>query len=119
MPPDIGRFCIFIIMNAEEIRIYALSKNDVTESFPFGEEILVFKVNNKMFLLIALNEVPLSYNVKCDPEKAITLREDFEEAILPGFHMNKKHWNTVISEKLKESLNMKMIDDSYNLVKKK
>ena len=106
-------------MNADEIRNYTLLKKGVTESFPFGENTLVFKVNNKMFLLIALNEVPLTYNVKCNPGNAVMLREEYEEAILPGFHMNKKHWNTVIPEKIKEQLNKQMIDDSYELVAKK
>ena len=106
-------------MHAEEIREYALQKNNVTEGFPFGPDNLVMKVNNKMFLLISLDEVPLKFNAKCDPDKAIQLREEYPESILPGYHMNKKHWNTVIANGLKEQLLKEMIDDSYNLVSKK
>ena len=106
-------------MNAEELRTYALAKEAVSESFPFGEDTLVFKVNNKIFLLAALDESPLRFNAKCDPDKAIELREEYPEAILPGYHMNKKHWNTVIANALKNNLLKEMIDDSYNLVRKK
>lgn len=106
-------------MHAEEIREYALQKNNVTEGFPFGPDNLVMKVNNKMFLLISLDEVPLKFNAKCDPDKAIQLREEYPESILPGYHMNKKHWNTVIANGLKEQMLKEMIDDSYNLVSKK
>ncbi len=106
-------------MNAEEIRAYALQKDSVTEGFPFGPDNLVLKVNNKMFLLLSLDEVPLKFNAKCDPEKAIELREEYPEAILPGYHMNKKHWNTVVVPSIKKNLLKEMIDDSYNLVNKK
>ena len=105
-------------MNEEEIRNYALEKNDVTESFPFGEGVLVFKVGGKIFLLLSLNEDSLSVNLKCDPDKAVELREEFPESILPGFHMNKKHWNTIYPLKLKKSLILEMINDSYDLVTK-
>ena len=106
-------------MNAEQIRNYALEKAAVTEGFPFGEDTLVFKVNNKIFLLAALDETPLRINVKCDPAKAIELREEYPEAVLPGYHMNKIHWNTVIATLLKASLLKEMIDDSYDLVAKR
>ena len=85
-------------MNVEELREYVLQKPGVTEGFPFGEDTLVFKVKDKVFLLIGLDALPLQFNVKCDPDKAIELREEFPGAILPGYHMNKKHWNTVIVE---------------------
>jgi hypothetical protein len=104
-------------MNIEEIREYALSLPDVTEGFPFGESVLVFKVKSKMFLLLPLDEMVTQFNVKCVPEKAIELREAYPESVLPGYHMSKKHWNTVIvdgrlsSKKLKE-----MIKESYELV---
>lgn len=107
-------------MNIETIRDYLLQLPSVTEGFPFGEDTIVFKVNAKIFLLADLNSQPLQFNVKCNPEKAIQLREGYPENILPGYHMNKKHWNTVIvngnlsSKQLKE-----MIDDSYTLVAKK
>ncbi len=104
-------------MNVEEIRMYALQKENVTEGFPFGEDTLVFKTKNKMFLLVALTNIPLSINVKCDPDKAIQLREEYPDVILPGFHMNKKHWNTILAESLKNDMIKEMIDDSYGLVR--
>ena len=82
-------------MNVEALREYCLSKKASTEDFPFGEETLVFRVMNKIFLLVSLYSNPLQFNAKCDPEKAIELREE-HDAIKPGYHMNKKHWNTVI-----------------------
>jgi predicted DNA-binding protein (MmcQ/YjbR family) len=106
-------------MDTESIRNYALQKEDVTEGFPFGGDTLVFKVKEKLFLLMGLDSNPLQFNVKCDPEKAIELREEYPDAILPGYHMNKKHWNSIVVEKLKSSLIKEMIDDSYNLVAKK
>ena len=119
MAPRNGRLCFFCnptTMNAEEIREYALAKEHTAEGFPFGETTLVFKVNNKIYLLLALDESPLRFNVKCDPSKAAELREEYPETILPGFHMNKKHWNTVIVKGLKIKLLKGLIDDSYNLV---
>ena len=102
-------------MNVESIRMYCLGKLGVTEGFPFGEETLVFKVSGKMFLLLDLSEGE-TMNVKCDPEKAQELREEFEE-VQPGYHMNKTHWNTVY---LKGRLSIKqlkeMIDHSYELI---
>ncbi len=80
-------------MNIEELRDYCLSKKGVTESFPFDKETLVFKVLNKVFLLTGLNG-SLSFNVKCNPGKAIELREKYP-SVTPGYHMNKKHWNTI------------------------
>lgn len=104
-----------IIMNIESIREYCLKKNGVTESFPFGEDVLVFKVMDKIFLLTSLSE-PHEFNVKCDPEYAIELREKYD-SILPGYHMNKKHWNTVNFYELPEALVLQLIDHSYQLVK--
>lgn len=102
-------------MNAEEIRQYCLGKKLVTESFPFGESTLVFKVGGKMFALLNL-EFPLSINLKCNPEKAIELREKHAE-ITQGYHMNKKHWNTINLESfLNNNLLKSLIDHSYNLV---
>lgn len=102
-------------MNIESLRDYCLSKKAATESFPFGEDTLVFKVGEKIFLLTSLNS-PDSFNVKCDPEKAISLREEFSE-VIPGFHMNKKHWNTVyINGSLTDKQVLEMIDHSYYLV---
>lgn len=102
-------------MNIDTLQKYCLNKKEVTESFPFDEETLVFKVAEKIFCLVNLTP-PWSINLKCDPEKAIELREEYEE-IIPGYHMNKKHWNTVdLHGSLKNSLIEELIDDSYNLV---
>lgn len=103
-------------MNAEEIRNYSLEKKDVLETFPFGEGVLVFKVNNKIFLLLSITEETVSINLKCDPDKAVELREEYPDVIIPGYHMNKKHWNTIYPLLIKKSLVLEMIDDSYKLV---
>ena len=103
-------------MNIEELRDYALSLKEVEEGFPFGEETLVFKTNNKIFLLVSLSAVPLQFNVKCDPEKAVELRENYS-AIIPGYHMNKKHWNTIIVDgTLSRNQLKEFISHSYELV---
>ncbi len=106
-------------MNIEEIRNYVLQKNEVEEGFPFGEETLVFKTGGKIFLLIGLDSEELSFNVKCDPDKAIELREEYPDNVLPGYHMNKKHWNTIVAHGLKNTFLKEMIDHSYELVKPK
>ena len=106
-------------MNVEELREYVLQKGNVTEGFPFGEDTLVFKVNTKIFVLISLESSALQFNVKCDPAKAIELRDEYPESVLPGYHMNKKHWNTVIVDgRLSKKQLFQMLDDSYNLVGK-
>ena len=103
-------------MNIESLREYCLKKKYTEESFPFGELTLVFKVMGKMFLLVGLESSPLRFNVKCDPEEVEELRERYE-AVQPGYHMNKKHWNTVIVDgTIPESILKKMIDESYRLV---
>ena len=89
-----------------------------TEGFPFGEGALVFKVGGKMFALAALDEVPATANLKCDPDLALELRDRYEE-IRPGYHMNKKHWNTVEMESgIPDAELRRMIDHSYELVVK-
>ena len=104
-------------MNIEEFRHHCLAKKGVTESFPFGEEVLVFKVMDKVFALASLDAHPATANLKCDPEKAIELREEFDGSITPGYHMNKKHWNTVeIEGNLPANLIVELIDHSYDLV---
>ena len=104
-------------MNIEELREYCLEKPNSTESFPFDNETLVFKVNNKMFLLASIESQPLQFNVKCNPEQAIELREQYPMAVLPGYHMNKKHWNTVNFEGRISDRELKlMTDHSYELV---
>ena len=106
-------------MNIETLRNYCLAKRGVSEGFPFDEDALVFKVLGKMFLLVSLNERPLTMNVKCDPELAIELRERYPDAVYGAYHMNKKHWNSVNCESdlLDEELT-EMIDHSYALVVK-
>lgn len=105
-------------MNIEDVRLYCLSKAEVTESFPFGETTLVFKVNGKIFALLSLEE-PVSMNLKCDPEKAIELREKYP-SVIPGYHMNKRLWNTIVMDGyINENLLKNWIDDSYRLVVEK
>lgn len=105
-------------MNIEEFRDYCIQKKGVTEEFPFDQVTLVFKVMGKMFALTSL-EGELSFNLKCDPERAIELRE-LHPAIVPGYHMNKKHWNTVYSDGSLSNVFIKsMIDDSYRLIVEK
>jgi predicted DNA-binding protein (MmcQ/YjbR family) len=102
-------------MNIEELREYCLIKKGVTESFPFDETTLVFKVMDSMFALTDL-EADLSVNLKCDPEKAMELRERYP-SVIPGYHMNKKHWNTVLIDgSIPDSLIFSWIDHSYELV---
>ncbi len=103
-------------MNIEEYRTYCLNKPCVTEHFPFDEVTLVFKVCNKIFTLSGLENQPPKINLKCDPEKAIELREEYDGLITPGFHMNKKHWNTVEIDRLPQKFIKELIDHSYNLV---
>jgi predicted DNA-binding protein (MmcQ/YjbR family) len=106
-------------MHIENLRNYILQKPSVTEGFPFGEDTLVFKVNDKIFFLASLESSPLQFNVKCNPDKAIELREEYPELVLPGYHMNKKHWNTIIVDGRLSATQLKgMIDHSYDLVAK-
>lgn len=107
-------------MNIESLRECVLQKPGVTEGFPFGDDVIVYKVNDKIFLLLPLDTQPLRFNVKCNPEKAIELREEYPEAVLPGYHMNKKHWNTVIVDgTLSTKQLLEMVDHSYDLIKGK
>ncbi|MBN1986709.1 MAG: MmcQ/YjbR family DNA-binding protein [Prolixibacteraceae bacterium] len=102
-------------MNIEELREYCLSLKGVSEDFPFDETTLVFKVGGKMFCLTDL-EGELSINVKNDPEKNIELREEYP-AIKPGYHMNKKHWNTILIDgSLSDDMIKNFIDESYDLI---
>ena len=106
-------------MDIEFLRDYILQKPGVSEGFPFGEDVLVFKVNNKLFLLVPLNAQPLQFNAKCNPDEALELRDEYPDAVLPGYHMNKKHWNTVIiNGTLTNKQLLQMVDNSYNLVAK-
>jgi predicted DNA-binding protein (MmcQ/YjbR family) len=104
------------MVSAEEIREYCLTKAGVTEGFPFDSETLVFKVGGKMFLLLSLESVPLSFNVKCHPQKAIELRDHYD-FVQPGYHMNKAHWNTITCEtRAPLKLLCEWIDDSHSLI---
>jgi predicted DNA-binding protein (MmcQ/YjbR family) len=106
-------------MNIESLREYCLAKAGAEESLPFGPDTLVYKVNGKIFLLTGLDEEQLSINVKCDPDRAIELREEFS-CVRPGYHMNKKHWNTVVVDGTVSSKQLKeWIDHSYDLVRGK
>lgn len=103
-------------MDIEQLRDYCLVKKGVEEGFPFGPETLVFKVMGKMFLLTGISSQPLQFNAKCDPEQAITLRETYS-CVLPGYHMNKQHWNTIICDgTASDKLLKQWIDDSYALI---
>ena len=103
-------------MNVEEVREYCITKKAVTESFPFDETTLVFKVMNKMFCLLSLDDIRVA--LKNDPEKNIELRAHYP-AIIPGYHMNKQHWNTVeLDGTVPTKLLLEMIDESYDLILK-
>ena len=103
-------------MNAESFRAHCLSKSAATEGTPFGPDNIVFKVHGKMFALLALDEVPTRVNLKCDPDLALELRDRYEQ-VEPGYHMNKKHWNTVVLDAvIPDGEIRKMIDHSYELV---
>ena len=102
-------------MNLEELVFFLSQKRAVSESFPFDEDTLVFKVGGKMFALIALERFPRAINLKCDPERSLELRESYS-GITPGYHMSKKHWNTVHLEEVPLDLLKELIDHSYDLV---
>jgi predicted DNA-binding protein (MmcQ/YjbR family) len=106
-------------MTLDEVISFTTGLPDVEECFPFGPDTLVYKTNNKIFLLVSLDKEPLQMNAKCDPDQAIILRETYP-SIVPGYHMNKRHWNTItpgpgISNKLVKEL----IANSHLLVTKK
>ena len=103
-------------MNIEELRAFCLEKPMVTEEFPFDEVTLVFKVCGKIFALTGLDHLEFSVNLKCDPERAVELREQYD-SIRPGFHMHKKHWNTVIVDgSFSDELFVDLINHSYDMV---
>ena len=103
-------------MNVEDISEYCLSKKGVTEDYPFDDVTLVLKVMGKMFALVVWAESPLRINLKCDPDLALHLREAYK-AIQPGYHMNKKHWNTItLDNSIPDEEILTIIDDSYDLV---
>ncbi len=102
-------------MHLEEFRNYCLDKPGVTEGFPFDDNALVFKVMGKIFTITDVENFE-SINLKCDPEEAIELRERYS-CVIPGYHMNKKHWNTILMDNsIPDQLIIEWIDNSYNLV---
>jgi len=95
---------------------YCLSRKAAEETTPFGPDVLVYKVGGKMFALAVPDEVPARVNLKCDPDRAVELRDEYE-AIIPGFHMNKRHWNTVVLDgSVPDTLLAELVDHSYTLV---
>ena len=106
-------------MNIEDIREFCLSLPKAEEAMPFGDDLIVFKIGGKIFLLLPLDEDSLRFNVKCDPEKAIELRAEYP-CVQPGYHMNKKHWNTVhVDGSATDEMVKEWIRHSYDLVKPK
>ncbi|QNP72803.1 MmcQ/YjbR family DNA-binding protein [Streptomyces roseirectus] len=104
-------------MTPQELRDLCLSFNAAVEDFPFSPEISVFKVRGKMFALSWIDAVPLKVNLKCDPEDAVRLRGEYPGLVTPGYHMNKRHWNTVVLDgELPGRLVRELVEDSYDLV---
>ncbi|MCD2466945.1 MmcQ/YjbR family DNA-binding protein [Streptomyces sp. MBT42] len=102
-------------MTPDELRAFCLDFNDAAEEFPFGPDVSVFKVAGKLFALSSLEDEPLRVNLKCDPDDAVRLREE-HPAIGPGYHMNKRHWNTVTVGELPDRMVRELVEDSYDLV---
>jgi predicted DNA-binding protein (MmcQ/YjbR family) len=108
-----------MMMQVDEIRDYCIALPEVEETLPFGPDTLVFKVQGKIFLLLSLDADPVQFNVKCDPVLAEKLRENYS-CVIPGYHMNKKHWNTIIVDgSVKNAMLKEWIQYSYHLVHKK
>ncbi|MEU3098610.1 MmcQ/YjbR family DNA-binding protein [Streptomyces sp. NPDC006967] len=104
-------------MTPKQLRALCLSFNAAVEDFPFNPETSVFKVRGKMFALTNLDAAPLKANLKCAPEDAIRLRAEHPDLIVPGWHMNKRHWNTVTADgALPDRLVRELVEDSYDLV---
>lgn len=105
-------------MDLPDVIEYFLGKPGAEETTPFGPDVLVYKVGGKMFGLTSPDDFPASINLKCDPDRALLLRDQYP-AITPGYHMNKKHWNTIVLDgSVPSSLLRELIDHSYELVKK-
>jgi predicted DNA-binding protein (MmcQ/YjbR family) len=102
-------------MDIEALRLFCLSLPHTTEDMPFDEHVLTFRIHQKIFLLTNLNDPTCSFNAKCEPSLATSLRERYPEAIKPGWHMNKKHWNTIDAEhpSLHDTLIHDLITHSY------
>ena len=105
-------------MDIETFRRICLSKKGADETLPFGPDTLAYKVGGKIFAITSLDEEECSVNLKCDPERALLLREEYPDHIIPGYHMNKMHWNTVFFERgLPDKFLIDLIDHSYDLVR--
>ncbi len=103
-------------MELKQLENMFMAKSGATKDFPFGDDVMVFKVMNKMFGLISLNDTPFNVNLKCDPNDAIAYR-DIYQCVNPGYHMNKKHWNTITTDGSMENTVLEdMITESYDLV---
>lgn len=110
----------FSPLHIEDLRNYVLSLPDVEETTPFGPDTLVYKINGKIFFLVGLDNEIVQFNVKCDPDLAIELREQYPQSVLPGYHMNKKHWNTIVVDGVLSTRQLKeFINHSYQLVGKR
>ena len=103
-------------MNLETFRDFCLSLPHTTEDMPFGEDILAFRICGRIFVLTNLESVPLRASLKCNPERALELREQYPEKIIAGYHLNKKLWNTVLVERLPPTLIEEMVQHSYEEV---
>lgn len=103
-------------MTPARLRALCLSFNAAVEDYPFNPDTSVFKVLGKMFALSHLDGRPLTVNLKCDPEDAVRLRGEYEGVIVPGWHMNKRHWNTVTVDALPDRFVRELVEDSYDLV---
>ena len=105
-------------MDFDTLRTHLIRRKGAAEEMPFGPSALVFKVMGKMFALIGVDDDPLRMNLKCDPDYALLLRQRYT-GVIPGYHMNKQHWNTVVlDDSVPDDLILDMIDDSYDLVVK-
>ncbi|MFF2325789.1 MULTISPECIES: MmcQ/YjbR family DNA-binding protein [unclassified Streptomyces] len=102
-------------MTPQQLRAFCLEFDATAEEFPFGPETSVFKVVGKMFALSALDARPLTVNLKCDPDEAVRLRQEYD-AVVPGWHMNKRHWNTVTVSGMPDRVLRELVEDSYDLV---
>ncbi|WP_326723180.1 MULTISPECIES: MmcQ/YjbR family DNA-binding protein [unclassified Streptomyces] len=104
-------------MTPQRLRAFCLSFNATVEDFPFNPDLSVFKVLGKLFALTNLGARPLTVNLKCDPDDAVRLRGEYPGLIIPGYHMNKRHWNTVtVDGELPDRLVQELVEDSYDLV---
>jgi predicted DNA-binding protein (MmcQ/YjbR family) len=105
------------VIDAAALRKWCLERPGATEERPFGPETTVFKVEGKLFALSALEREPLEVSVKCEPDLAEALRRDHPETVRPGYHLNKRHWNTVLIDgALRDQMVLDMLEDSYDLV---